>query len=43
MICVRAGPAGASAGKIASEKRLKVLMPDRSKLVGDKNISGSVV
>jgi electron transfer flavoprotein-quinone oxidoreductase len=41
VIVVGAGPGGSSAAKIAAEKKLKVLLLERAKTPGDKNVSGS--
>ena len=41
LIVVGAGPGGTSAAKIAAEKKLKVLMLERGKTPGDKQVSGS--
>ena len=41
LIVVGAGPGGTAAAKTAVEKKLKVLMLERAKTPGDKNMSGS--
>lgn len=41
LIVVGAGPGGTAAAKVAAEKGLKVLMLERGKTPGDKNVSGS--
>ena len=41
VIVVGAGPGGTAAAKIAAEKKLKVLMLERARTPGDKNMSGS--
>ncbi len=41
LIVVGAGPGGTAAAKVAAEKRLKVLLLERGRTPGDKNMSGS--
>ena len=41
LIVVGAGPGGTSAAKVAAEKKLKVLLLERARTPGDKNMSGS--
>jgi len=41
LIVVGAGPAGCTAAKFAAEKKLKVLLLERAKDPGEKNMSGS--
>lgn len=41
LIVVGAGPGGTAAAKTAAEKKLKVLMLERARTPGDKNMSGS--
>ena len=41
LIVVGAGPGGCTAAKFAAEKKLKVLLLERAKEPGDKNMSGS--
>jgi flavin-dependent dehydrogenase len=41
LIVIGAGPGGCTAAKFAAEKKLKVLLLERAKEPGDKNMSGS--
>lgn len=41
VIVVGAGPGGTAAAKVAAEKKLKVLLLERGRTPGDKNMSGS--
>lgn len=41
VIVVGAGPGGTAAAKVAAEKKLKVLLLERARTPGDKNMSGS--
>lgn len=41
LIVVGAGPGGTAAAKVAAEKKLKVLLLERGRTPGDKNMSGS--
>jgi flavin-dependent dehydrogenase len=41
LIVVGAGPGGTAAAKAAAEKKLKVLILERAKTPGDKQMSGS--
>ncbi len=41
VIVVGAGPGGTVAAKVAAEKKLKVLLLERARTPGDKNMSGS--
>ena len=41
VIVVGAGPGGTAAAKVAAEKKLKVLLIERARTPGDKNMSGS--
>ncbi len=41
VIVVGAGPGGATAAKVAAEKKLKVLLLERARTPGEKNMSGS--
>ena len=41
LIVVGAGPGGCTAAKFAAEKKLKVLLLERARTPGDKNMSGS--
>lgn len=42
LIVVGAGPGGSATAKVAAEKGLKVLLLERAKTAGDKNMSGSI-
>jgi flavin-dependent dehydrogenase len=42
LIVVGSGPGGSATAKVAAEKGLKVLLLERAKTAGDKNMSGSI-